>query len=284
MNGINAGFSFAAMRVSTTLFWGVSLLLILSCTSKNRHNGSTGQLKVPDPYIHSLAEKIKKFPDSSALYQSIVDTLANQGLFAEAAAWCNSAMYADSINALNWLLARGDLLRMGKMYDSAIAVYRQYLFFRPEDGETRMNLATTLAENGDSTCLSQCRFIAAGNSSSETKANTAYIAGLYFSVKKQFPEARKWYDSAINLRYTFSEAWMERGYSFYDEGKYPDAEKNFRQLINISAGNADAWYWLGKSAEASGKKEEAINSYLRAFSIDPSLSEAQKAVERLRQN
>lgn len=281
MNGINEGFSFAPMDYLKGLIFGILMVLLANCNPENSRNQPEKTAALQDPAIDFLTESIRKYPDSIAIYQALVDTLANSGKYAEAAAWCNQAMAADSINTNSWLLVKGDLYRLGKYYDSAITTYQYYLSRFPEQEQILLNLAGTYAEKGDSNCLPLCNQIASRYPSPDTKAKTAFIAGLYFNVSHQYSEARKWLDSAITLRYTFSEAWMERGYSFYDEKKFTDAQKTFRQLTEINKGNADAWYWLGKSAEAAGNKAEAVSSYNRAFSLDRNLSEAQAAVSRL---
>jgi len=264
------------------MIWGFGFLFLAAC---GPHNSETADGIVPknspDDFLY-FKEKIRKYPDSLYLYQVLVDTLANRGLYAAAAAWCDSAMLADKNTTPSWLLAKGDLFRMAKYYDSAIVSYRGYLSFFPEDEQILLNLANTYAEKGDTTSLELCKRIAAMYPSPETLASTAFIAGLYHNVNGRFSEARKWLDSAITLRYTFTEAWMERGYSYFDEKKYAEAEKNFSQLTTINRGNADAWYWMGKSAEASGKKLEAIDYYLRAYSLDRNLTDALQAVERLK--
>jgi len=284
MNGIKASVSFAIMSLINSIICSLGLLFLAGCGLENTEKGEQSAPESTSDSFNSYKEIIRKYPDSIPLYQALVDTLANRGLYAEAAAWCDSAMVADKNTTISWLLAKGDLYRMAKYYDSAIVAYRSYLSVFPEDEQILLNLANTYAEKGDVACLALCNKIAAMFPSAETRASTAFIAGLYHNVGGRYPEARKWLDSAITLRYTFIEAWMERGYSFYDETKYAEAEKNFSQLTNINRGNAEAWYWMGKSAEASGKKQEALDYYLRAYSLDRNLTDARRAVERLRKS
>lgn len=261
---------------------GLGFLFLAGCNFTKTDSGENVAVEQANDDLIFFKETIRKNPDSIPLYQAFVDTLANRGLYAEAAAWCDSAIKADKTTTISWLLAKGDLYRMAKFYDSAIVAYRSYLSFFPEDEQILLNLANTYAEKGDSKCLELCKRIAAMYPSPETRASTAFITGLYHNVSGQYPEARKWFDSAINLRYTFTEAWMERGYSFYDEKKFAEAEKNFNQLVTINRGNAEAWYWMGKSAESGGKKNEALDFYLRAYSLDRNLTDARRAVERLK--
>ena len=264
------------------IFFIYGLVFATACGNQNVDTPPLHPEDDPHKGLAIFFENVHKFPDSIGVYEQLIDTLANRGLFAEAATWCDSAQRKEPDFAAGWLLAKGDLFRMAKLYDSAVNSYRQYLRIFPDDEQVLLNLANTYAEKGDSTCLPLCRDIAAMYPIKETKANTAFIAGIYYNTTGQFAEARKWFDSAISLQYSFTEAWMERGYTFYDEGNWKDAEKNFRQLTDINKSNPEAWYWLAKSLESAGDKEKAIEYYARAYSLDRKLTDARRAIERLR--
>jgi tetratricopeptide (TPR) repeat protein len=244
----------------------------------NEHSAAVNNYSGLEPYF----DAVKKYPDSIQLYEILVDTLANRNLWTDAARWCDSAMKHEPLFAAGWLLAKGDLYRMAKSYDSAVSAYRQYLSIFPDDEQILLNLANTYAEKGDSVALQISNQITQMFPAPETKASTNFIKGIFYSTKQNYPVARKHFDSAIALRYNFIEAWMERGYSFYDEKKYKEAAENFFQLTNLNKGNAEAWYWLGKSEEASGNKEKAANHFARAYSLDRNLTDARRALERLK--
>lgn len=262
------------------------IVMALSFIASCRQNSSTGEPNTMNPNelagLEPFFRAVQENPDSVVLYQVLVDTLANRGLFTEAAAWCDSAIKHETIFPAGWLLAKGDLHRKAAKYDSAIAAYKQYLYIFPDDEQILLNLANAYAEKGDSATLVLTGHINSLFSSTETRSGTAFINGIYFSTIKNFAEARKRYDSAIALRYNFLEAWMERGYAFYDEGKYKEAAQNFFQLTNLNKANADAWYWMAKSEEAMGENEKAKEHYARAFSLDRNLTAAKLALERLR--
>jgi tetratricopeptide (TPR) repeat protein len=265
-----------------TFFFIWFCVLATACGNQNHDTPPLHPEDDPHKGLGIFFESIRKYPDSIKVYEQLIDTLANRGLFAEAASWCDSAITREPDFAAGWLLAKGDLYRMAKLYDSATTAYRQYLQIFPDDEQVLLNLANTYAEKGDATCLQLCSDIAQMYPTKETRANTAFIAGIYFNTTGQFAGARKWFDSAIALQYTFTEAWMERGYSFFDEGNWKEAEKNFRQLTDINVSNPEAWYWLAKSTEAGGDTEKAIEYYARAYSLDRKLTDARRAIERLR--
>ena len=231
-----------------------------------------------------LIEDVKSYPDSLKLYQTLIDTLANRKLFLDAANWADAALERDQQNSVAWLLVKGDLLRIAKDYDGAIEAYRQYLKFFPNDQQILLNLANTLAEKGDPRTLIVCKQIVEMYPTAETKINVAFIKGVFYNITGLYSAARNNLDTAIAGRYTFTEAWMERGFSFYDQKLYLDAEANYNQLVQIDASDAEAWYWLAKSQEALDKKVEATKNYERAYALDGTLKEAKDAIKRLNEN
>lgn len=254
-------------------------LLLFSC--KNDATSPAHANTAGEENLRALITAIHTYPDSMALYQTLIDSLANRGRFAEAAAWCDTALQAEKKYPAGWWLARGDLFRMAGAYDSAATAYRQYLGSNPNDEQVWLNLANTLAEKGDSATLPLCESIVTRFSLPPTRAATAFIAGIYHGTAGRHTEAIAWLDSALRIRYNFPEAWMERGYNLYDKGDYNGAKENFMRLTDLQKGHAEAWYWAGKCAEALQRKSEARTYYEQALRLDASISEAAIGLERL---
>jgi tetratricopeptide (TPR) repeat protein len=235
-----------------------------------------------DEHLQQLEHSIAVYPDSARLYEIIIDTLTNRRQFEAAAEWCNKIIGrgADS-NYYYWFI-KGDIFRLGQLYDSAITSYQTYLKKFPDDEQVLLNLANTYAEAGNRNAVDLANMIAARVPNREMRSEASFIKGVYYNQVKQYNEARKWLDSTILLNYTFSEAYMEKGYSFYDEGKYKEAYETFSKLADINNGYADAWYWMAKCTEALGKPVEAIANYEHAYNLDHNITEAITAIERLK--
>ncbi|MES2646158.1 MAG: tetratricopeptide repeat protein [Bacteroidota bacterium] len=229
-----------------------------------------------------MKEVIEENPDSVKLYERLIDTLANRKQFLQAASWCNKLLGrgADS-NYFYWFV-KGDIFRRGQLYDSAISSYQTYLNKFPDDEQVLLNLANTYAEAGNKNAIYLADKIAMRFPNREMKSEAAFIKGVYYNQVQQYVNARKWLDTAIVINYTLSEAYMEKGYSFFDEAKYQDAFKTFKTLANINNGYADAWYWMAKCNEALGQTQDAIDNYEQAYALDRSLAEALTAIDRLR--
>ncbi|HSR38485.1 MAG TPA: tetratricopeptide repeat protein [Phnomibacter sp.] len=231
--------------------------------------------------LSSMINNIRNYPDSIGLVDKLIDTLSNRGDIDGAAAWCDSLVIRDSVNNFIYTLVKADLFRGAKKYDAAMAAYKAYLAKKPEEPLVFMTLANTMAEAGSAETLDFCNQVWQRFPTPQTRTGLSYIRGVYFNTKKQFAEARRWLDSTIRYDYSFADAYLEKGYSWYDEGNFQEAARTFGKLTEVSPKNADGWYWLGKSYDTLHLAEKAIAAYQRALMYDGSIAEAAAAIERL---
>ena len=264
-------------------FYGILVACMLAC--KPHPKPAPQQVNIPSTdNLQELKQQIAAYPDSVKLYDRLIDTLTSRKQYTAAAEWCNKLIGRGADSNYYYWFVKGDVLRRGQLYDSAIAAYHTYLTKFPDDEQVLLNLANTYAEAGNRNAIDLSNKIAARFPNREMRSEAAFIKGVYYNQVKQYPEARKWLDTTIVINYTFSEAYMEKGYSYYDEGKYNDALKSFTNLANINNGYADAWYWMAKCQEALGKTQEAIDNYKQAYALDHSITEALSSIERLQKD
>lgn len=263
------------------LIFSLLAVSLLSCRQQPKQQVNDNG-NVADEVLQELQGAIESNPDSIRLYDRIIDTLTNRGKFADAAAWCNRIINrgADS-NYYYWFI-KGDIYRRGQMFDSAISSYQTYLKKFPDDEEVLLNLANTYAEAGNKDAVDLANMIAARYPTREIRSQAAFIKGVYYNTVKQFSDATRWLDTAIIINYNYTEAYMEKGYSLYDQKKYSDALKTFSRLTELNRNDADGWYWVAKCEEAMGNNTEAINSYEQAFALNDSIVEAKQAIDRLK--
>jgi tetratricopeptide (TPR) repeat protein len=255
---------------------------ILACKPNAKSGKENTQPNIPADAIEVMQQALEKYPDSVKLYERLIDTLANRRQFQLAASWCNKLLGRGVDSNYFYWFVKGDIFRRGQLYDSAISSYHTYLKKFPDDEQVLLNLANTYAEAGNINAVDLANKIATRFPNREMRSEAAFIKGVYYNQVQQFSEARKWLDTAIVINYTLSEAYMEKGYSFFDEQKYSDAFKTFKTLSNINSGYADAWYWMAKCDEALGRTQEAISNYEQAYALDHTLVEASNAIDRLR--
>ena len=139
-------------------------------------------------------------------------------------------------------------------------------------------------EQGDTTlakALMICRNVSGMGLGRETNADCNFIAGIFFARTGDNKKAFQLFDKAINDNYTLMEAYMEKGFIYYESKNYQQALQIFETAITVNKTYADAYYWKAKCLEALGNKSEALVNYKRSIGLDKQLKEAAEAIKRL---
>jgi tetratricopeptide (TPR) repeat protein len=99
--------------------------------------------------------------------------------------------------------------------------------------------------------------------------------GVFYWYRKDYGEAIKCYDKAIELNPDYAGAWYSKGNVLaYNLSKYDDAIECYNKALKIDQNNAYAWYGKGLALNNLEKYSEAIQSYDRAIEIDPNSASA----------
>lgn len=267
---------FAAMKYFLFCAW--AMLSLVSCKDEA---DTAAPISNADPVLAALENDIRQYPDSVMLVDRIIDTLSNRQQYEAAAMWCDTLINRDSVTNFIYQLVKADIFRSAKMYDKAIPAYEKYLQQKPEESTVFLSLANTMAEAGDDRTLAFCNQVWFRFPTPETRTGLCYIKGIYHNTKKEYTEARRWMDSTIRYDYGFVEAYMEKGYAWFDEGNFIESAATFSKLTEVSPKYAYGWYWLAKSYDTLNRKDKAIEAYQRVLLIDASFTEATEAIEKI---
>ncbi len=82
------------------------------------------------------------------------------------------------------------------------------------------------------------------------------------------------YRRSLRLRPDCTEAWINLGRLFAENGDGPAAHDCFRSALDLDPDDSTAYYNLGVIAQDAGKEADAIALYRRAIELDPQLAEA----------
>jgi len=162
----------------------------------------------------------------------------------------------------------------------AISSYERALNIYPSV-EAQLSLANLLAESRNAKALMICRNVSGMGLGRETNADCNFIAGIFFARTGDNKKAFQLFDKAINDNYTLMEAYMEKGFIYYESKNYQQALQIFETAITVNKTYADAYYWKAKCLEALGNKSEALVNYKRSIGLDKQLKEAAEAIKRL---
>lgn len=222
---------------------------------------------------------IRQYPDSAALRMRLISSYDSLRMYKEAISQTDSLIKRDSLNNGLWFTRgqlqedSGDTIAAINSYTTAIRIYPSV--------EAQLHLANLYAETKNINAVSICRNVLQLGMGREIEADCYFIAGIYYSRTGAGKQAVELFDKAINENYTLMEAYMEKGFIYYDSKKYEKALKVFETAITVNNSYADAYYWKAKCHEALGNKSDAILNYKRSLGFDKQLKEAAEAIKRL---
>jgi tetratricopeptide (TPR) repeat protein len=258
----------------------ISLVLLAACSNdaKNKKPDELQIHEMPAP-IRDLYDQASKNPDSVGLRLKLVDALDTLGAFKQALGQMDSLIKKDSLNYGLWY--RKALLQQNdKDTTGALRSFRYALRIYPSP-DAALAAANLLAEKKDSTALMLTRQIREQRLGREYEAHTYFISGVYFARIGNTQKAIELFNACINTDYHYMEAYMEKGFIFYEAKRLPEAEQVFRTVVTVKNTYADGYYWLAKCEEALKRPGEAAADYQRALALDPGIKEAAEALKRL---
>ncbi len=263
------------MKIGITLI--VVSVVIFSCgqndTNKKTNNVSDSQV------IDKLITDIHQYPDSAGLRMLLINSYDSLKMYNEAIAQTDSLIKRDRLNNGLWF-TKAQLQEDNKDTAAAIDSYIKAINIYPST-EAQLHLANLFAETKNPKALFICENVHRLGRGRETDADCNFIAGIYYARTGAGKQALQLFDRAINDNYTLMEAYMEKGFIYYDSKNYKDALKVFETAITVNNTYADAYYWRAKCQEALGNKEDALLDYKRSLGLDKQLKEAAAAIKRL---
>ena len=252
-------------------------IFVCSCAQPDKNKSANGDLQMQ--VTDQLKKEIGNFPDSAGLRMRLVNTFDSLGLYKEAISETDSLIKRDSLNNGLWF-TKAQLQEDKKDTAAAIQSYTRAINIYPS-AEAQLHLANLLAETRNPKALAVCANVHKSGMGRETDADCNFITGVYYARTGNKKLAMEDFDRAINDNYTLMEAYMEKGFIYYDSKDYTNALKVFEKAITVNNTYADAYYWRAKCNEALGNKADAILDYERSLGLDKELKEAGDAIKRL---
>lgn len=254
------------------LFWG-------SC--KNKDNQSKGKhQETLSPQVKQLVNAVGQHPDSVGLRLQLVDALDSMGNLSLAMVQMDSLIKKDSGNFGLWFKL-GSLKERAGDTSNAIGAYSVAAKIYPTP-DVLLTLGNLFAETKDSRVFKTVAQVAEMRLGRTYQSHCDFITGVYFARVGNTLSAIKQFNACINNNYGYLEAYMEKGFIYFDAKNFAEAQQVFQTVVTIRNNYADGYYWLGKTAEAQQQKAEAITQYERSIALDPNLKEAIAAISRLK--
>lgn len=230
-------------------------------------------------HVKELLARTKQNPDSAGLRLQLVDAFESLGAYREAMAQMDSLLQKDSLNYGLWY--RNALLQEN-MKDTAGALrsYRYAIRIYPAP-DALLAAANLLAEKKDANALLLCKQVNALHLGREYTAHSYFISGVYYARTGDKQKALESFNNCLYNNLNYMEAYMEKGFLYYEDKKIKEALKVFQSVVTLKNTYPDGYYWLAKCQEAMHDTSEAVANYQKAVTLDPKLKEASEALKRL---
>lgn len=89
------------------------------------------------------------------------------------------------------------------------------------------------------------------------------------------------YQKVLALDWEHTEARINLGRLYHDQGRVPDAERLYREALAKNQDHAVAWFNLGVALEDQARAEQAQECYEKAIQLDPVLADAHYNLSRI---
>lgn len=113
-------------------------------------------------------------------------------------------------------------------------------------------------------------------------ANCHLVRGAMALEKRDFEEASRHFNKAIDLDPDFAEPYNQRAIAHYLQENYAESIVDCRQTIDRMPCHFGAWAGMGHCQAHLGNACKAIDCYSHALQINPRLDGIRQAIQQLR--
>lgn len=255
-------------------------LLALACnqpTKKGSDSAADSTKGRTNPEVLQQLSRIEQFPDSTPLRVEAIEVLDSIGALREAIAQVDLLIKKDSLHAGYWT-KKGELSEKIGDTSSALLCYRYATRIYPSP-DIMLRAANLLAEQKNDTTLLLLQTIANEWNDKTYLSHVAFIKGVYYARKGKSAAAHQSFDQCIALNYHYLEAYMEKGFLYWDAGNILAARKIFTTVIQLKSTYPDGYYWLGKCDARLQDTLAATTHYQQAQRLDPGMRIPAFAIE-----
>jgi len=256
------------------------MVVLFACQAKQQKTVSLNASNNLPKAIVELSNSVKKFPDSLGLRFKLADALDSAGAYTESLVQIDSLIKKDAVNFGLWF-KKALVLTHNKDTSNAIDAYLNAIKIYPSP-DALLAAANLYAEKKDPKALSLCTQVADLKLGRAYLAHCQFITGIYYARIGKTTDALQFFNQCIANNYSYMEAYMEKGFIYFDQHKTKEALMVFQTVITLKNNYADGYYWMAKCYELLANKAAAIDYYQKALTLDNSIIEAADAITRLK--
>lgn len=110
-------------------------------------------------------------------------------------------------------------------------------------------------------------------------ANILNDLGYYYYARRNWPEAERWLNAAVQADPRYPRAWINLGLTLGQQGRYAESIAAFEKVLNPAQARSNLAFVL----LTQQKHDQAAQTYQEALALDPSLKTARAALAQLTQ-
>jgi Tfp pilus assembly protein PilF len=177
----------------------------------------------------------------------------------------------------------GGALTQLNRFDEAYPHFVRAAQIQPADPVSHSNIGAYLHQHGHpAEAIPQYEIAASLTTDARVLATTYANLGSAFCDTGNYAKAHAAFDRSIRLNPNRFNTWLGMGLLAEREGKLQDAIRDFVRSLQLQPSD-QGYLELGRTLAQSGQKAEAIAAYELALKVSPDLTEAQQALNALRQ-
>ena len=254
------------------------LLILMAGIGCNSNEEKTAKQLPEINSKEDLKNLIKQYPDSLLLVQNLIEKYREDAAYDSAIALTDMEIKKDSDNAYLWNMKatlhfeNNDTVDAINSLEHAVNLYPlpEYL----------VALGTVYAEVKNEKAINIANGLLKVNRIKWGK-DAMFLKGLYYNYSNDKKKAISYFDSSLQMDFTYMFAYREKAIALYDLGKYEEALTTLKRAVTIQNNFDEGYYWMGKCYEKLHKPDDAIQSYQNALLYDKNFIEAREALERL---
>lgn len=228
--------------------------------------------------LEVLREAINKFPEQTAFKGKMAEVLVQVDRIPEAITIYNE-LIEQAPDQYEWHYELGRTFAKNRNVIDAIRHLETAYSIQPANF-IGLDLAELYAFQLNPKVVQLCDEIIKMNPPN-TIPQASYLKGTYYADKGQNDLAIKCFDESIKSDWKFVDAYLDKGYIYFKEGKFTQAQAVYRQSIEVAQQAPDSYYWLGRTEEALGNIDNAKALYEQTLLLDRNFIEAINRLDSL---
>lgn len=252
----------------------------LGCEQKkdNFHNEKGEETDQKIRFETAQKKLIQKYPDSTILVEELLQWYRDNNKYDIAISVADSMTKTNDRNkSFHRILA----ILYYEINDTpnAIQHFEKVISNSPEIADW-LSLGSLYAGNKNAKAISVAAYLSKTRPETHLK-EAHFIRGTYYEALQDFNKAIPYFDSCIQLEFSFMEAYREKAICLIELKKYKEAIAILDRATILNNRFADGHFWKGVCFEKLMQSENASMSYQKALMYDSSYTEAKEALDRL---